>query len=323
MVREFERKLRLTAAMIGANTRKDLARAFHRVNRATTFDIDRAAKWLQGRAHPRDLSLYEDWAAILQLDRPLAWLLECELPVFLSELSQRHGIDPLLLARRADRFGRPRPAREGTLPPAGAFLCGSFACYRHAFSPYFRGRLIRSSLIVSPASRGRLQARYSELLPTGPDHAVGPVSADGRSLFIDLASPTVVGDRAFLSLFKPQPPASCLAGLYCSATLISPNSEPSCSRLLAVRTSHLDAAELENGNRYMEPGESIAADLARHGVGNGIDHQLDAALAGFLSAPRVAAVEQVEATSFAALAGHFDRAWIASRPHAEASAASA
>lgn len=58
MVREFERKLRLTAALIGANTRKDLARAFQRVNRATSFDIDRAAKWLQGRAHPRDLSLY-------------------------------------------------------------------------------------------------------------------------------------------------------------------------------------------------------------------------------------------------------------------------
>lgn len=41
MVREFERKLRLTAALIGANTRKDLARAFQRVNRATSFDIDR------------------------------------------------------------------------------------------------------------------------------------------------------------------------------------------------------------------------------------------------------------------------------------------
>ncbi|MGE3294776.1 MAG: hypothetical protein AB7O95_25700, partial [Geminicoccaceae bacterium] len=248
MVREFERKLRLTAAMIGANTRKDLARAFHRVNPATVFDIDRAAKWLQGRAHPRDLSLYEDWAAILQLDRPLAWLLECELPVFLTELSRRHGIDPLILARRADRFGRPRQAGEGVAPPASAFLCGSFVCYRHAFSPYFRGRLIRSSLIVSPASRGRLQARYSELLPTGPDHAVGPVSADGRSLFIDLVSPAVVGDRAFLSLFKPQPPASCLAGLFCSATLFSPSADPSCSRLLAVRSAPAVAAAREAGS---------------------------------------------------------------------------
>ena len=35
-------------------SRKDLAGAFRRVNPATSFDLDRAHKWLQGRAQPRD-----------------------------------------------------------------------------------------------------------------------------------------------------------------------------------------------------------------------------------------------------------------------------
>lgn len=317
MVREFERKLRLTAALIGANTRKDLARAFQRVNRATSFDIDRAAKWLQGRAHPRDLSLYQDWAAILQLDRPLAWLLECELPQFLDELSRRHDIDALLLARRADGFGRARPPLSASaLPPARAFLCGVFVCYRLAFSPYFRGRLIRSSLAVGAGAKGELQARYSELLPTGPDHASGPVTCHGRSLFIDLASPLVAGDRAFLSLFKPQPPASCLAGLYCSATLISPNAEPSCSRLLAVRVPDEHASAVEGANRYLEPGESIAGDLAQYSVLPRPDAPLDGTLAGFLHGRDEPGVEQVDAASYALLVDLFDRSWLASRPHA-------
>ena len=319
MVREFERKLRLTAALIGAHSRKDLARAFQRVNRATTFDIDRAAKWLQGRAHPRDLSLYQDWAAILQLDRPLAWLLECELPQFLDELSRRHGIDALLLARRADGFGRARPPPQSApTQHAGTFLCGVFACYRLAFSPYFRGRLIRSSLVVSGGAKGELEARYSELLPTGPDHATGPVTGDGRSLFIDLASPLVAGDRAFMSLFKPQPPASCLAGLYSSATLISPNAEPSCSRLLAVRAPCEQAAAVEGANRYLEPGESIAGDLARHGVLRHPDAALDRTLAGFLRGRPEPGVEQVDAASYSELVDLFDRSWLASRPPASA-----
>src|SRR4030095_10089810 len=62
LAREIDRKLRLTAAFLGAATRKDLARAFHRVNAATPFDVERAHKWLQGRATPREPQVYEDWA---------------------------------------------------------------------------------------------------------------------------------------------------------------------------------------------------------------------------------------------------------------------
>jgi hypothetical protein len=163
---------------------------------------------------------------------------------------------------------------------------------------------------MSSTAKGRLQARYSEALPTGPDHAVGLVSTAGRSLFIDLVSPAAAGDRAFLSLFMPQAPASCLGGLYCSATLISPNPEPSCSRLLAVRVPPGESATIETGNRYMEPGESVALDLTRHGIVRDDLGRLDAVLPPFLEGGRAGGIDQVEAASYADLADYFDRNWI-------------
>ncbi len=64
MARDIDRKLRVTAALLGAATCKDLGVAFRNVNPATTFDVSRAHKWLQGRARPRDARLYADLSRI-------------------------------------------------------------------------------------------------------------------------------------------------------------------------------------------------------------------------------------------------------------------
>jgi hypothetical protein len=53
VAREIDRKLRVTAAVLGTITIKDLGAAFRRINPATPFDTDRAHKWMQGRASPR------------------------------------------------------------------------------------------------------------------------------------------------------------------------------------------------------------------------------------------------------------------------------
>ena len=67
MARDIDRKLRLTAAVLGTITRKDLAAQFRLINPATTFDVERAQKWLQGRARPRERQVYEDWASALPM----------------------------------------------------------------------------------------------------------------------------------------------------------------------------------------------------------------------------------------------------------------
>ncbi len=74
MARHIDRKLRATAAVLGLVTRKDLAAAFRRVNAATSFDIERAHKWLQGRSSPRDARLYQDWVLVLDIDQSAEWI---------------------------------------------------------------------------------------------------------------------------------------------------------------------------------------------------------------------------------------------------------
>lgn len=78
MGRDIDWKLCLTAAFVGAVTRKDLAAAFRAVNPATAYDLERAHKWLQGRARPREPAVYDDWARLLDLGRPGAWVAGCD-----------------------------------------------------------------------------------------------------------------------------------------------------------------------------------------------------------------------------------------------------
>lgn len=311
MVRDFERKLRLTAAALGAMTLKDLARAFRRANPATGFSPERAAKWLQGRAHPREQTIYEDWATVLGLKRPVAWLCGCELESFLEALSARHDVAPGILRARAEAFGR---ARSVTSRARHHPLCGAFASYRHAFSPYFRGRVLRGALTVEPAANGgELVGHYAEALPTGPVRLSGPVAQNGRTLFIDLAAVTDEGYhlRAFFSLFAPTPPASLLVGLHCGATLIGTVPEPSCSRLLLVRVPTTAAAAVERSNRYLEPAESLACDLAALGLAvpdpaAELDDRLDTMLRGGSGG----GLDQIEAAAYTALASVVDRIWL-------------
>ena len=77
MARDFAMKLRLAAVVLGCTTRKELAAAFRGVNPATTFDVERADKWLSGKAMPRGGDIHRDWGKLLDLDRPVEWMAAC------------------------------------------------------------------------------------------------------------------------------------------------------------------------------------------------------------------------------------------------------
>ena len=312
-LRDFDRKLRLTAALLGATTRKELARAFHRINPNTAFDVDRAAKWLQGRAHPRNRTLYEDWAGVLDLDRPVAWLLESDPRSFAMALGRRHGIEVEALERGAAAFGHRRPSvqRCAGSPDRPDYLCGSFVCYRHAFSPYFEGRILRGSLRLERRGGGAPIAFYQESLPTGRVGVAGSAAASGRSLFLDMASASARNERAFISLFMPQPPGSCLAGIYCSCTLMSPHGEPASSRFLAVRIPSRGLSATEAGDRYMAIGESIADDLVDCGLAVADRGELDNEVDRFLRGATASGCDRIIASVYDLLAQRFDRHWLA------------
>ncbi len=302
---DIDRKLCLTAAMLGAVSRKDLATAFRRVNPATTFDLDRAHKWLQGRARPRDAALYEDWAALLEIGKTGFWVANCPLAEFAAALAARGPLAADTLQERADAFRGGAVLEPGQAPE----LTGSYVCYSHAWSPYFRGRIIRGelSIAISGATR-RLVARYSEHLPTGPIRTEGSVTLADRAIHLDLRAPG--GVHLVFCLFPASAPASLLGGLMCGATIIGPDSQPSVTRIVMVRLPPRVGTSPE-ADPYLPAGSLITADLARLGLPLAEPERVEAGLAAFLHGGDGGGLDQIRVQSFRPLVELFDRQWFA------------
>ncbi|MGO1076499.1 hypothetical protein [Inquilinus sp. CA228] len=303
MARDIDRKFRLTAAVLGVATHKDLAAAFRRINPATPFDVDRAYKWLQGRAQPRERQIYEDWSKVLGLDRPGQWIADCDAEAFLDEVCVRHGRDREDLLHHLEESAS-RRNKSGSVE-----LAGTFVCYSHAWSPYFRGRLIRSELTVGvESSPDRLPVSYTEVLPTGALALKGAMFVSKRGLHIQVGD--VAGDTQVItfSLFPAAPPASVLGGLMFGTTLISPDAQPSVTRIVLVR---LPAANprLRSIDAYLPRQGSVAEDLAQFGLHVGDARAVDLRLAEFLNGSSDG-FDQIPVSAYRALADLFDRDWL-------------
>lgn len=264
MYAEFAAKLQLTSTFLGCASRKDLCARFRRVNPATTCDLDRLHKWAQGRAMPRSDHFYEDWVKVVGLDRPGSWIANCGE----AELREALGIQPAEPGDAGQRRETVKAAsvRRGAQPSAGPGifgvalgLRGSYACYRQSWSPHFRGRLIRTSLVLSPGKGQGLMACYSECLNNESFQLKGQMRFTGGPMHF-LANHTPSGWPLFLTLFVPGVPASVMCGVVAGQALLSSEPLPSAARLLAIRVP--DSVAIEDSNRYLESGDTdIAADL--------------------------------------------------------------
>ena len=138
LARDFAIKLRLAAVVLGCTTRKELAAAFRGVNPDSTFDVERADKWLSGKALPRGADVYRDLSKLLALDRPAEWLASCSVDELLALLAKRDGVAPDLLEdardfpKAARRHLAPRPIDSGA-----SFVEGAYVCYSYSSRPIF------------------------------------------------------------------------------------------------------------------------------------------------------------------------------------------
>ena len=306
MARDIDRKLRLTAAVLGVAARKDLAAAFRRVNPKTTFDIGRADKWLQGRAQPREHQVYEDWSKVLGLDRSGQWIADCDIEAFVDDICARHGRDREELQRTLETSGS-RKNGQG----AAFGLAGTFVSYSHAWSPYFRGRLIRGELAVFAGSNpNRLPATYSENLPTGRMELAGTIAVGKRGIHLAVDDGGSGVPVMTFCLFPASPPVSVLAGLMTGTTVIGPDAQPSVTRIVMVRVPPSAAARLRTAESYMPAQGSVAEDLAALGLQVGNAAGIDQSIADFLSSGG-GAFDQVAVPTYRALADLFDRGWLA------------
>lgn len=302
MARHIDRKLRLTAAILGTGGRKELAAAFRRVNDRTSFEVARADKWLQGRATPREPQIYEDWAKVLGLERTGQWIAQCDAEEFLVEICARHGRDREALDRELGSASK-RPEVSSALD-----LVGTFACYSHAWSVY-RGDLLRGEMSIRAASGlNRLRATYTETLPHDTRAVYGgAIVVAKRAMYFDARDSS--GDSQFkFSLFLPSPPASVLGGLWSGTTLLGPIAQPSVTRVVMVRLPAA-SARLRAAPGVVPLGASLANDLATMGVRVANPAAVDRHLREFLTGGAGGGVDQIPIAAYHALVELFDQSW--------------
>ena len=164
-------------------------------------------------------------------------------------------------ARRLIQSGR-RPGGAAAVH----YVCGTYAAYSHAWSPYFRDQLIRGSLLIEPGKGNRFVARYREILPSGPVELTGAAILVGRVLHLELHE-AGSGAPIYFSIFLSGRPASVLSGVASGATLAGPDPQPSATRIVLIRVPDGSGAALERSNQYLAPEVSaLAADFATAGI---------------------------------------------------------
>lgn len=318
VVREFGAKLQLTAAALNCSSQKELALAFRRANPATAFELGPSYRWMQDRALPRSHHVYDEWAALLALDRPAEWLLGCSAPEFAALLAARHGLDAVSLWARAGLGAPHLPGNGATALPEDDPTCGVYACYSHAQSPYFRGRIIRGTLSIAPAARrgDAPVATYSQQLPGGPAYAVGPVQLRSSALCAMLVPPDPSFAPVSLSVFRPTPPASVLAGILLGVTAVSPGLQtPYATRLAALRVP-LGVAAAQAGNRYLTP-EEWPPGRELEALGVVPTAELEERLTRFVTGGGGTTGDNLSALEHVSLVEACDRAWLGARQAAE------
>jgi DNA-binding winged helix-turn-helix (wHTH) protein len=210
--------------------------------------------------------------------------------------------------------GMPAAATAAAEPHARAHehLCGNFACYSHAQSPYYRGRLIRSSLAITQDGDA-LSAVYAQALPTGRAEGRGPVLVGERTLSLMLTRVSISTPPPLLHLIRPALPGSVLAGLMIGAALLSPDGQPPyATRIVMVRVP-MPIEALQGSNRYLGSGESrcLCADLSALGLHVADPAGMEAQLQQFLSPePDRHGTDQLSAARHAMLAAACDRCWL-------------
>lgn len=303
MAHELPAKLQATQALLGCTSRKELCARFRDVNPRTEFDLERSHKWMQGRAQPRSIRVYEDWARLLGTERQPGWLVACTLDAFIEEVCRLFAADPQELKRRAGLDQqRPHTVAGGF---AVHYLCGAYAAYSLAWSPYFQDHLIRGALLIEPAKGNRFTARYRETLNSGSVELMGPANLVGRILHLELHEQGS-GAPFYVSVFLSGRPASMLSGVASGATFAGPDPQPSSTRIVLVRAPD-DAGDPVASNGYLALVPTVvAANLQAVGFPPAVAEAASVELLRFLCGNARTGLTQVNQAAHARLAGFFD-----------------
>jgi hypothetical protein len=320
-VRDLAAKLRITAALLGCASQKDLCARFREVNPGTTFDLDRSYKWMQGRAQPRSARVYEDWATLLGTGSPTSHLQSCTVDEFLELVCDHHRVNRDALAARAgimvgtaaDEAPADRSHEARLERPRYRHLVGTYAWYANPWSSCLQGKIIRGSLAIAATAKGEPELHATAIYggPMSLRHIQVncPVRVVNRSIYLDLID---AGEQFRLSicLFVPGGMASVLAGVMSGASWFDADPQPAASRIVLIRIPGATVAALAASNRYIDATEPLSGDLTALGIPAGRSAGLEALLAGFLRGDHASGCIKVDRGEYSQLALAVDRMFI-------------
>lgn len=251
MSTDFPQKLRLIQIVTGCATQKEMHARFKALNPQTGYDPQRAYKWLQGRSSPRDMSVFEDIARLLDLDVP-GEVVRC------STIGEFRA---LIEARRG-----PLPVEMALGTAAGAvrlptYLAGRFLAISRAWAPDRRDCLLTGILTLVPDSANGLKVRYAEYLPVGHLVVTGAMQRIGRSV---RATAINEEDEIFIDfcLQIPPAPAPMLYGILSGAAIHDLEMRPSAGKLICLRVDAVPSEILRKASGYYSNTTESVGNLA-------------------------------------------------------------
>lgn len=270
VTQSFADKLRLIVLVTGCETQKEFYTKLKSVNPETGYDPVRAYKWVQGRSSPRNHSVYEDLARLIDLGISGDELRTCTFEDFYRLLVGRYGdlmVDIPASSYVTGQNNMTAPLEGGEVQsayPLPGYLVGRYLTLSRAWSPHRPGCLITGVTDISRGPDGGLAISYVEHLPWGKLGLDGPAQRVGRNLITQLVN----RDQEMVLTFTyalPPAPGVVLAGILSGVTMHDAEMRPMAGRVIGLRLQEGGGGEIEAGaDGYLGlTAEEIAEQLVR------------------------------------------------------------
>lgn len=274
---DIAQKLKLTSIALGCLTRKELCTAFTRVNPNTLMTLQNSYNWQSGRSIPRSFSIFEDWAAALDLADGPHFVMSSSLSEFVRVLGEKFNLPDELLqsfgysAAAAPARAAPTPDATDAMWSGGGLLRGSFLAVSPSWSPLQNGRLLCGPMAIETSENG-LTATYQEIFLGQSIDFAGSGVSDGRTCQLVLQC-SASGGSYLMAFHLPPLPGNLAGGIFAGGAIYDPNSEPTASTILLLRNHCLSPDDLAGLSGYVSPEpEPIAERLEQLGYGRDPAH---------------------------------------------------
>ncbi|TQV79255.1 hypothetical protein [Denitrobaculum tricleocarpae] len=301
MVRDFDKKLKLTGIALRCRTAKELYQKLRAHGTGLSFELQSFYKWMQGKSTPRASQVYVSWAQLLELDASPAFLGACSLEQFADLIVTGHRLDRAsvdsFLQQWAEPGANPNAGEEGTVSLGWQeTMKGTYLCYSHALTFQDRHPVIRGVLQLDLGAQlhSAMRAHYIESIHRVPLRYFGAVTRRNRLIGIDVSERDQRSDLYF-NLYSPDTPANFMFGHKAGASLEEDMPHPSISRVLMIRLPAAGAkGTAVKAAPLSSPLEgSIVEDLILAGLDIAPSQALERTLMDTLSGARMNSVDRL------------------------------